>query len=290
MKYYAQSVLDRLKTVFKETGENFSSILLQYAMERFLYRLSNSEHCAEFILKGGILFYLWTEKKYRPTKDLDFSYYGEFEKRKMFEKIQAICDSEYKEDGLIFTDFKMSDIKEDHEYEGVRVTFTAVLNRTRIPMQLDISTGDVITPGTSIKQFPQLLKMDAPQLQTYPKETVFAEKFEAMVKLDLTTSRMKDIYDLHILISLFGETVNKEILTEAIKVTFKHRGTEIPAAPVKIFSSYFYENEDKQKQWGAFIRKTLEKELDLKTAIVQIAEYVNPVLQNIQSNSFRIKF
>lgn len=188
MKDYAQSVLDRLKTVFKETGENFNSILLQYAMERFLYRLSATELSEQFILKGGVLFYLWTDKKYRPTKDLDFSYYGEFEKHKMFGTIQSICASEYLEDGLRFTDFKMSEIKEDHEYDGVRINFTAWLNRTTIPMQLDISTGDIITPGALVREFPQLLKMDAPELKTYPKETVFAEKLEAMVKLDLTTS------------------------------------------------------------------------------------------------------
>jgi predicted nucleotidyltransferase component of viral defense system len=267
------------------TVENFNSILLQYAMERFLFRLSKSAQCEQFILKGGVLFYLWTEKKYRPTKDLDFSYYGDFDKELMFKDIQSICNLVYPEDGLSFTDFNMSGIKEDHEYEGIRVVFTAWLNKTKIPMQLDISTGDKITPGTLMAEFPQLLKMDAPELKTYPKETVFAEKFEATVKLDLTTSRMKDIYDLFILILCFEKTIDLQTLSKAIQVTFEHRGTTLPKTPVQVFSEYFYDDQNKQKQWSAFIRKTLEKELTLKAAIEKIADYINPLLKSIISKS-----
>ena len=274
MKDCAQSVLDRLKSIFKKTGEGFQDILLQYAMERFLFRLSKSSNRERFILKGGILFYIWTDKKFRPTKDLDFAYFGDFIKTAMFDEVQSICSIEYPEDGLTFSDFKATEIKEDHGYEGVRVTFNAWLKKVRIPMQLDISTGDKITPGTESIRFPKLLKMDAPELQIYPKETVFAEKFEAMVKLDIKTSRMKDIYDLYILISEFGQTFDPETLSKAIKTTFTHRNTELPTSPVKVFSAYFYEDSGKLAQWKAFINKTTEDGLTLKEACMVISDFI----------------
>ncbi len=274
MQDSVQSVLDRLKNIFKKTGEDFQDILLQYAMERFLFRLSKSSNRERFILKGGILFYIWTDKKFRPTKDLDFAYYGNFIKKAMFEEIQSICSIEYLEDGLTFSDFKAIEIKEDHEYDGVRVTFSAWLKKVRIPMQLDISTGDIITPKADNIDFPQLLKMAAPELQIYPKETVFAEKFEAMVKLDIKTSRMKDIYDLFILISEFGQVFDIETLSKAIKVTFAHRKTELPKKPVKVFTAYFYDDTGKLAQWKAFINKTTDVDLTLKEACATIAAYI----------------
>lgn len=278
MKDYAQSALGRIKNIFRETGEQYNSLLLQYAMERFLFRLSSSGYRDQFILKGGVLFYLWTEKKFRPTKDLDFCFYGDFVKDEMFRAIQKICNLDFPEDGLVFSDFRITDIKEDHEYDGVRINFSAWLKKSKIPMQLDISTGDKITPDAMLSTFPKLISLDAPELKTYPKETVFAEKLEAMVKLDLTTSRMKDIYDLYILIDFYGETLDQNTLLEAIAKTFSHRGTELPDVPINIFTEYLYEDSDKLKQWAAFIKKTLDQDLSLEKASLVIAEYVNPLI------------
>lgn len=247
-------------------------------MERCLYRLSNSDLHSQFILKGGILFYVWTEKKFRPTKDLDFSYYGEFNPDEIFTSLKEVLSISIPEDALSFEDFRMKPIKEDHEYEGIRITFRGKLDRTWIPMQLDISTGDKITPGTSRLEFPQLLGMEAPLLNTYPKETVFAEKVEAMVKLDIGTSRMKDIYDLYIIISMFALQLDKKILLKAITATFTHRGTLIPKIPVKVFTSHFFDNSDKQKEWNAFIAESSEPELTLEEAVKIIAGFLNPLL------------
>ena len=278
MKNYAESVKGRLKRIFRETKEPFDKLLLQYTMERCLYRLANSELKSQFILKGGILFYVWTKKKFRPTKDLDFSFYGEFNPEEIFSEIQKALSLSIPEDALSFEDFKMKPIKEDHEYEGIRITFKGKIDRTWIPMQLDISTGDKITPGTSLIEFPQLLDMDAPTINTYPKETVFAEKVEAMVKLDIGTSRMKDVYDLYIIITMFGEQLDKKILLKAIQTTFSHRKTPVPEVPVKVFSNHFFDNADKQKEWQAFITESTEPELRLEDAINTIANFLNPLL------------
>ena len=175
----------------------------------------------------------------------------------------------------------MSQIKEDHEYEGIRIKFDALLHKTLIPMQFDISTGDKITPGTEEIEFPQLLKFEAINVNTYPKETVFAEKAEAMVKLDIATSRMKDIYDLYILIEMFGNSLDKKILASAIKITFDHRGTSLPQVPVKVFTEHFYNNQDKMKEWQAFIRSSSSPDLTLKRTMKIIATFINPLMASI---------
>ena len=251
-------------------------------LERFLFRLSTSKLNHQFVLKGGILFYVWTEKKFRPTKDLDFCYFGDFNKNTLLADIQKICHTQIPEDGLIFNNFKMSDIKEDHEYEGIRITFDGWLKKTRIPMQLDISTGDVITPEALEIKFPRLLGMEAPTLRAYPKETVFAEKAEALVNLDTASSRMKDIYDLFILIITYTDSLDKDILTSAVKATFNHRETEIPLPPAKVFSGHFFNNPDKQKQWQAFIKKSSEPNLELKMVLNTIADFINPIFSEAQ--------
>jgi hypothetical protein len=281
VKDYSQSILDRLKAIFKETKEPYDRLLLQYGMERFLYRLSSSKLKSQFILKGGILFFVWTEKKFRPTKDLDFCYSGNFEKDSLFLDIKKICQIELPEDGLQFNNFKMNAIKEDHEYDGIRITFDGWLKKVRIPMQLDISTGDKITPDATELLFPGILGMNETYIKSYPKETVFSEKAEAMVQLDTATSRMKDIYDLYIIIRMFTETLDKEILKAAITTTFTHRQTKIPKAPAKVFSDHFYNDFNKQKQWKAFIKKSTEPTLQLEEAIKVIADFINPLFDEI---------
>ena len=284
MTDYAQSALSRLKNKWKEEGPKrtpFDRTLMKYAMERFLYRLSQSSYKDQFVLKGGILFYIWTNREFRPTKDLVFLYYGHFDRDELLEKVKFICAIEFPEDGLSFDSFRAIEIKEDHEYEGVRINFRALLNKVSINMQLDISTGDRITPKASKSEFPQLLNMDAPSISTYPIETVFAEKLEAIVKLDLLTSRMKDVYDLYILVTTFKEILEVEVLGEAINTTFNHRKTDIPEVPVSILTHRFYEDKAKITQWKAFISKS-SFQVGVEEAINTIADFVNPIINELK--------
>ena len=144
-------------------------------------------------------------------------------------------------------------IKENAEYPGVRVTFVAMIQNARLPMQIDIGFGDVIYPTATVIDYPTMLDFETPRLKGYPKETVIAEKFEAMVKLGQLNSRMKDFYDIQVLLRQF-EFVG-EILGLAIERTFANRGTIIDSEPF-VFSPQFLEDSIKQAQWTAFVRKS----------------------------------
>ncbi len=143
-------------------------------------------------------------------------------------------------------------IKENAEYPGVRVTFVAMIQNARLPMQIDIGFGDVIYPTATVIDYPTMLDFETPRLKGYPKETVIAEKFEAMVKLGQLNSRMKDFYDIQVLLRQFG--FDGEVLRLAIERTFANRGTMIDPEPF-VFSPQFLEDSIKQAQWTAFVRK-----------------------------------
>ncbi len=184
---------------------------------------------------------------------------------------------------------KAQRIKEDADYEGVRVTFLSHLERARIPMQIDIGFGDTITPPPVETSFPTILNGPAPLLLAYPKETVVAEKLEAMVKLGMANSRMKDFHDLHALSQLFS--FDGEVLAEAIVRTFERRKTAIPnvAAPPRAFTAEFYEDESKQRQWGAFNTKNrlYIEAVPLKLVVGDIERFLMPLLAGLTTEGYR---
>jgi len=239
----AASVRQRLANLARQRNEDFGLLLTKYALERLLFRISQSEYQKIFVLKGALLFELWTEQAHRPTRDADFLSNGDNDPSRFETIFKEICALTVDEDGLQFdpASVKAQRIKEDADYEGVRVTFLSYLERARIPMQIDIGFGDTITPPPVEISFPTILNGPAPLLLTYPKETVVAEKFEAMVKLGMANSRMKDLYDLRLLSQLFP--FGGEVLAEAIVRTFERRKTAIPtnAAPPRAITAEFYE-------------------------------------------------
>ena len=281
MKNYAASIRAKLKNQLKTTKESLSFIELQYVQERFLYRLSQSSYKDQFILKGGILFYVWADMKYRPTKDLDFMFYGNLDRKELLEKVIDICRLYFPQDGIDFQwdTFSYENIREGHEYDGVRISFIAKIGTSIINMKLDICTGDKITPEPHEYFYPKLLsENDAAKLKMYPKETVIAEKVHAMISLDLANSRMKDYFDVFILISDFSNEIEHSTLTEAISITFKHRNTQIPIVPSRVWTNYFYEDNSKIIQWNAFIRRNkISNKHDLRDVCLKIGDYINPV-------------
>jgi len=251
----AASVRDRLLELARQQGEDFQLILTRYGLERFLYRLSQSEYRDLFILKGAMLFALWGDQAHRPTRDVDFLGFGDSGEATLREIFRNLCNLPIEDDGLVFLDdsVRIESIRDLTEYGGSRVTLSGDLAGARIPIQADIGFGDAITPEPEHIEYPTLLGFPAPRLMAYPRETVVAEKYQALVNLGMANSRMKDFYDLWIIAHQFG--FDGRTLSEAIRNTFARRETSLPKQTPYGLSSTFYGDKQKNLQWNAFLRK-----------------------------------
>jgi hypothetical protein len=265
------SVRQRLLNLANDRKEDFALVLTRYGLERFLYRLSVSPHRDSFVLKGALLLQIWTAETYRPTRDLDLLGLGlsNSSHRKVFSEV---CSQSVKDDGLTFLPdtIRVEKIGNDEAYEGVRVLLVARLGNVRVPLQIDVGLGDTIVPKSEELEYPTLLEFPAPKLHAYPKESVVAEKFEAMVKLGIANSRMKDFYDLSVLAQRFE--FESTTLAAAIRATFEARHTALPILAPLALRSDFYELPNKQTHWRAFLRKSGLKADSSLTEIVQIIE------------------
>jgi len=215
------SVRKKLANLARERNVDFGLILVKYGLERILFRLSRSRHHDVFILKGALLFELWMEQPYRPTRDADFLARGDNPPERFAHIFRELCVLKVDEDGLRFDadTVEAECISEDADYEGVRVTLDAYLERAKIPIQIDIGFGDIVTPAPSETDYPAPLEFPGPRLLAYPKETVVAEKLEALVKLGIANTRMKDFYDLEVLSRTFA--FEGKTLAKAIQSTFQ---------------------------------------------------------------------
>jgi predicted nucleotidyltransferase component of viral defense system len=279
-KNAAASVRQRLLNSSKQTGEDFQLLITRYAIERLLYRLSTSDHATSFVLKGAMLFALWTGEMHRPTRDLDFLGFGENSDERLTSVFTTLCSIAAPDDGLVFHIPTMSvePIREEDEYGGRRVTVEVSLGQAKIKLQVDVGFGDAITPAAELVEYPTILGMDAPRLRAYPKETVIAEKVEAMVKLGQGNSRMKDFYDLLVLSRTFTfEGVN---VRAAMAATFQRRGTTVPAGTPVGLSDMFAQDDSKKKQWKSFVRRSgLEKQVgELREVLTELTAFVLPPL------------
>lgn len=251
----AASVRARLLAYSKETGRPFQEVLQYFAMERFLFRLSQSKHADKFVLKGGLMLTAWNAPRSRPTKDMDFLAHMSNDNESVANVVREVCNVVELADGLIFDPESIEAvvIKEDADYEGVRVTFMGHLQNARIHMQIDMGFGDVVVPDPIQISYPTILDHDAPRIRGYPRETTIAEKFEAMVKLRQLNSRIRDFFDVWILSRQFN--FDGPTLANAIRQTFSNRKTEIESMPVA-FLSDFTSDAAKQAQWKGFCRKS----------------------------------
>lgn len=251
------SVRQRLKNVSTAQREDFQAILTRYALERFLYRLSQSSYCERFVLKGALLFSVWSQQPHRATRDIDLLGFGDNSLEGLKLVFQDICDIEVLPDGLEFHALSVDcqRIKPDQEYEGVRINLLGNLiqTRTRISLQIDVGFGDAVTPAPIALQFPTILNFPTPIISTYPRETVIAEKFQAIVMLGMANSRMKDFYDLWFLATNFE--YEGKILVSALQTTFARRKTSIPASVPLALTTEFTEDRRKLTQWQAFLKK-----------------------------------
>lgn len=272
----AASVRARLKNHADKARQDFNLILTRYGLERLLYRLSVSKQSSNFLLKGALLFSLWYDTPHRPTRDADLLGFGPDDLASAVATFREICAIKV-EDGIRFDPQSVTgeQIRKDAGYGGVRIDLQATLDGARIMLQVDIGFGDVVTPAPEPISYPVILDdLPAPQLRAYPKYTVVAEKFEALCKLGMANSRMKDYFDLWVLLRA-GELDPKQ-LRSAIEATFARRRTALPAATPVGLDRAFAQDQAKNAQWEAFLKRNRLEGVSLAEVIaavrVRIAE------------------
>lgn len=279
------SVRGRLENLARETSRPLQELMQYFVMERFLFRLSKSRYADRFVLKGALMFTFWGMPQSRATRDIDLLARTNNSVETMSKIITEVCQHPVKPDGVEFISdsIKGVTIKEDAAYSGVRVTFVSKIQNARLPMQIDIGFGDVIHPAAISIMYPTMLDFESPRLVGYPKETVIAEKFEAMVKLAQINSRMKDFFDVHLLARQFE--FDAAVLSLAIQKTFANRGTRIEAKPL-VFSPSFLEDASKQAQWTAFVRtsKLAGTPESFSAVVDDIRDFLEPLTVAIAAN------
>jgi hypothetical protein len=276
----AASVRQRLLNIARDQGRPFTEVLQYFAMERFLYRLCKSDDGRNFILKGALMLLAWKAPLARSTKDIDLLGRMNNSVEDVVEAIKAACSQDVVPDGLHFDDKSLAgqQIAEDADYEGVRVRFRGNLGNARITMQVDVGFGDAIVPGPVEVDYPTLLDFPAPRLLGYSRESTIAEKFEAMVKLGILNSRMKDFFDIEFLSRQFEFT--GQPLSDAIQETFTRRETEISVSPVALTKA-FSDDPAKILQWRAFVRRSRIPAIpeSLGDVVSHIALFLGPVAE-----------
>jgi len=278
----AASIHQRLLNLSREKGEDFNLTLTRYAAERLLFRLSRSKHADRFVLKGAMLIAVWTEASYRPTRDLDFLGRGNASEEEMRRIFSDLCRSQVEPDGLEFDPdgIRVTEIREEQAYPGQRVKVAGKLKKAAVIVQADIGFGDVITPGAVEIEYPTLLEgLPRPRIRAYSKESVIAEKLQAMIALGMSNSRMKDFYDVFIMGKQFG--FDGPPLKKAIAATFQRRQTPLPSLAPLALSEEFFQNQDKIKQWKAFLSSNglSDAPADLQKVISSINKFLLPPLQ-----------
>ena len=278
------SVKARLKNIAKEYKKTFNLILQLYMQERFLYRLSVSEYKDNFVLKGGLFLFSMTGFTGRPTRDIDFLAYqisNDIENIKVIFK--KICKIEYN-DGIIFdpNSVFVEEIKREAEHRGIRVKLTGYLGKAKEILWLDIGFYDIVVPEIITADYPVLLDMDYPKIKMYSFESVVAEKFEAVVSLGELNSRMKDFYDIFILLS--EKKFNRYILQKAIVETFKRRGTDILKSD-QVFKKEFIEDRSRVNQWKLFLKKIGQKDIEFGYVMNVMKKSLLPIYNNIKKEN-----
>lgn len=272
----AASIRARLKQHADASKQDFNLVLTRYGLERLLYRLSISDHAGNFLLKGALLFQLWYGHPHRPTHDADLLGFGASDVPTLvavFRSIAAIAV----DDGMVFdpTSASGTEIRKGAGYGGVRVDLRAMLDGARIALQVDIGFGDAVTPHAQTVEYPTLIAdVPAPTLRAYPKATVVAEKAHAITVLGMTNSRMKDYFDLWVL--LHDETLDRSELQRAIAATFARRQTTLPEAMPTGLSNAFANDATKQLQWRAFLERNRLDALALSVVL----EYIRAQLED----------
>ncbi|MEX2608086.1 MAG: nucleotidyl transferase AbiEii/AbiGii toxin family protein [Kiritimatiellia bacterium] len=275
-----KSVHQRLLNIRNSTDEQFNHLLMRYGLERLLYRIQVAGHSETFVLKGAMLFSLWNDVPGRPTRDIDFLGFGDLPHDRLRAIFTDACAVKVEDDGMRFDSdsVQIADIRDEQEYHGVRVRLPGFLGRARLAIQIDIGFGDAMYPEPQKIDYPVILDYPAPRLRAYHPATVVAEKLNAAVALGAFNSRMKDFYDMHVILS--NMDIDDDILCKAIRITFKRRNMPVPEKVPVVFTAEFLENGSKEIQWRAFIRRSsLSLDgCDLATVLADLNRRLWPLL------------
>lgn len=255
MSDIAASVRARLLNVAKAQNSDFNQVLVRFALERILYRLTQSKHVDRFVLKGALLFTLWYDMPHRATRDADLLGFGASDLEsvaRVFREIAAVAV----DDGIVFdpASITVEEIRKDTGYGGVRVVIAGELAKARCKTQIDVGFGDAVTPGPVDAVYPVLIEdLPAPRLRAYPTYTVVAEKLHAIALLGMTNSRVKDYFDLSVLLE--RETLDADLLARAIKATFERRGMAVPVQLPVGLTDEFAQDASRKALWQSFAKK-----------------------------------
>jgi predicted nucleotidyltransferase component of viral defense system len=283
-KNLAASVRARLLNVAKAQGAEFNQVLVRFALERILYRLSLSAHADHFLLKGALLFTLWYDMPHRTTRDADLLGFGPSDLESIAQTFRDIASVEV-EDGITFDPVSVSveEIRKDAGYAGARVLITGEIAKARCKTQIDIGFGDAVTPGPVHSVFPVLIAdLPAPRLRTYPVYTVIAEKLHAIALLGMTNSRLKDYLDLWVLLD--REALNANTLAQAIAATFVRREMPVPAVLPIGLTDEFATDSSRQAMWHAFLKKNEITITPLSEVVAKLRLILEPAL--VQAATF----
>ena len=277
-----KSVHQRLLNIRDTTGEQFDHLLMRYGLERLLYRIAASGHAEAFVLKGAMLFALWHDVPSRPTRDVDLLGFGDLTHHRLRVIFADACTASVEDDGLFFDpdSIKTEDIRDDQEYNGIRVRLLGFLGRARLPVQIDVGFGDALIPEPEWIDYPAILAYPAPRLRAYHPATVLGEKLNATVVLGALNSRMKDFYDMHIILTHMD--IDDSILRDAIRATFERRNVPLPEELPVAFTPEFLEDGIKEAQWQAFLRRSSLSSfhLDLASVLADLKKRLWPLLSS----------
>jgi hypothetical protein len=275
----AASVRARLLNVAKAQGADFNQVLVRFALERILYRMTASRHADRFLLKGALLFTLWYDMPHRATRDADLLGFGASDLASVAETFADIAAVAV-DDGIVFdpASVTVEEIRKEAGYGGVRVIIAAELAKARCKTQIDVGFGDAVTPAPVDSVYPVLLDdLPAPRLRAYPKYTVIAEKLHAIALLGMTNSRLKDYFDLSVLLE--RETLDTDLLAQAIKATFGRRGMSVPDAVPMGLTDEFAQDSSRQSLWLAFLKKNELPPEPLRAIVDRVRSALAPALK-----------
>jgi predicted nucleotidyltransferase component of viral defense system len=269
------SVRARLLTIAKARNQTFDLVLTRYVLERVLYRLTQTPHRDQFALKGAVLVTTWFTDPHRPTRDVDFLGFGDSDPDAVLAVFREVCAVPL-DDGVTIDPrtLRIDRIRDELEYGGLRLRALASVSGARVTVTIDIGFGDSVAPGLEELDLPVLLDFPAPRLRAYARETVIAEKFQAMVMLGRANSRMKDFYDVWVLSRTYD--FDGPRLPAAIAATFDRRNTALPVDLPDALTPEFANDPAKQTQWRLFIADLTTQPGDLATVVSDLAAFLIP--------------
>lgn len=274
----AESVKARLKNNAKESGILFQDALTIYCLERTIYRISVSRFIDNFALKGGIFLYAKFDGEFsRATSDIDLLGLGI---DNSVDKITEVFEEIFSVNAQDAIDFDMDTlaikrITEFKDYPGLNVSIIAKLDRTRVPVTIDIGFSDVVYPDKCLMEFPTILEMESPKVYAYSLATVVAEKFEAIVSLGYANSRFKDFYDIYFVSRAFR--FNGDELKKAVQITFENRKTGFD--DIVAFDRDFCEDKVRHSRWKSFVKKKLAMaKLEFDETIQEVKNFLEPIV------------